>query len=77
MIKRGTVCFIYFVMFFPSFIRLCDYLVVTMLHRLSIYSVETVLKTFQRRISNSVQIKDLVQPIPESIEEQEKILQVY
>lgn len=62
--------------FLPSFIRLCDYLVVTMLHRMAVVSAKTILHTLQSQTSKVVEIKDLVQPIPESIEEQEKLLQV-
>ena len=57
-----------------SFIRLCDYLVVTMLHNLTVKSVTHILTVLHDQLSKPVEIHDLVQPIPEDVEEQEKIL---
>lgn len=61
---------------FCSFIRLCDYLVITMLHRMSVFSAKTILGTLECQTNKATQITDLVKPIPESTEEQEKLLQV-
>ena len=59
-----------------SFIRLCDFIVVTMLHDLSVRSASSILTVLQDQVSESVDMFDLVQPIPDDIEEQEKALQV-
>lgn len=63
--------------FFFSFIRLCDYLVITMLHRLSVSSAGVILHTLECQTDKFITVTDLVQPIPESTEEQEQLLQVY
>lgn len=47
-----------------------------MLHRMSVYSAEMILFTLEDQTDKIIHIKDLVQPIPDSTEEQEKILQV-
>ncbi len=47
-----------------------------MLHKLSVYSVKTVLHHLKSKTVKFIEIEDLVQPIPDSIEEQESILQV-
>lgn len=57
-----------------SFIRLCDYLVVTMLHNLTFKSVSHILTTLHEQHSKPVEIHDLAEPIPEDVEEQEKVL---
>jgi hypothetical protein len=65
-----------FYLFFHSFIRLCDYLVISMLHRTSIFSAEIILSTLEDQTSQTIHVKDIVPPIPENVEEQEKLLQV-
>ena len=65
-----------YVHFFSSFIRLCDYLVITMLHRMSVHSAEKILFTLEDQTTQIIQVQDLIKSIPESIEEQEKLLQV-
>lgn len=62
--------------FFSSFIRLCDYLVITMLHDLSVSSAKSILETLEQQTAKSISIGELVQPIPDTIEEQEQLLQV-
>lgn len=57
-----------------SFIRLCDYLVVTMLHNLTFKSVSHILTTLHEQLSKPVEIHNLAEPIPEDVEEQEKML---
>ena len=59
-----------------SFIRLCDYLVVTMLHDLTVKSTTHILSVLEAQTTKDAQITDLVQELPDSIEEQEKMLQV-
>lgn len=59
-----------------SFIRLCDFIVVTMLHELTVCSASSILTVLQEQVSETVDIVDLVQQIPDDIEEQEKALQV-
>lgn len=61
---------------FCSFIRLCDYFVITMLHRMAVVSAGTILHTLECQTNKAIEIADLVEPIPESTEEQEKLLQV-
>ena len=53
-----------------SFIRLCNYLVVTMLHDLTVKSVSTILSTLHDQLAKPVEIADIVQPIPDDIDEQ-------
>ena len=55
-----------------SFIRLCDYLVVTMLHNLTFKSA--ILNTLHEQLSKPVEIHNLAESIPEDVEEQEKML---
>ena len=62
--------------FSDSFIRLCDYLVVTMLHNLTVTSAGEVLKVLHEQTAEDISISDLVTDIPDDIEEQEKMLQV-
>jgi len=57
-----------------SFIRLCDYLVVTMLHNLTFKSVSHILNTLHEQLSKPVEIHNLAESIPEDVEEQEKML---
>ena len=45
-----------------------------MLHDLALRSAEHILKTLQSQLKKCVEIKDLVQPIPEELEDQEKVL---
>ena len=59
-----------------SFIRLCDYLVVTMLHNLVVASASAVLKVLQDQTKRDTAVDNLIDSIPEDIEEQERILQV-
>lgn len=59
-----------------SFIRLCDYLVVTMLHNLAVMSASAVLDVLQEQTSTDIAVSNLVKEIPDDIEEQERILQV-
>ena len=59
-----------------SFIRLCDYLVITMLHKMAVVSADAILETFEYQTNLVIEITDLVQPIPDSTEEQESLLQV-
>ena len=61
---------------FNSFIRLCDYLVVTMLHNLAVTSASTVLKVLREQTEKDLIVSDLVTEIPDDIEEQERMLQV-
>lgn len=61
---------------FYSFVRLCDYLVITMLHRMSVFSAEVILLILEDQTSQIIHVEDIVQPIPESTEEQEKLLRV-
>ena len=62
---------------FPcSFIRLCDYLVVTMLHGLTLQSCTQLLSLLQSQLEKAVEVTDIVKAIPEDVDEQEKILQV-
>ncbi len=70
------ICSFFIVCILCRFIRLCDYLVVTMLHDLSTTSVEFVLKKLQLQVSKSVVVSDFITPIPNSIEKQEAMLQV-
>lgn len=60
-----------------SFIRLCDYLVVTMLHNLVVASASTVLEVLQEQTLKDITVDNLVDGIPDDIEEQERILQVF
>lgn len=60
-----------------SFIRLCDYLVVTMLHNLTVASASAVLEVLQQQTAKEATITDLVKDIPDDIEEQERMLQVH
>lgn len=48
-----------------------------MRHDLSVRSAQHVLQALQEGLNKTVGIKDLVQPIPDSIEEQEKVLQEF
>ena len=59
-----------------SFIRLCDYLVVTMLHNLTVTSATAVLEVLREQTAEDISVSDLVTDIPDDIEEQEKMLQV-
>ena len=59
-----------------SFLRLCDYLVVTMLHDLTVKSTTHILSVLKAQTAKDAQIVDLVRELPDSIEEQEKMLQV-
>ena len=53
-----------------SFIRLCNYLMVTMLHHLTVKSVSSILSILHDQLAKPVEIADLVQPIPDDIDEQ-------
>ena len=64
------------IIFLDSFIRLCDYLVVTMLHNLAVTSASTVLDVLCEQTAKNITVSDLVTEIPDDIEEQEKMLQV-
>ena len=55
------------------YIRLCDYLVVTMLHNLIIFSMEDLLHNFQKLVDQPVEIEDIAEPIPEDEMEDEKV----
>ena len=59
-----------------SFIRLCDYLVISMLHKMTVFSARDILHTLQYQTEKRIHIQDLVKPIPDTIEDQEKLLQV-
>lgn len=59
-----------------SFIRLCDYLVVSMLHKMTVFSAWDIFHTLQGQTEKLVHVEDLIQRIPDSIEEQEQLLQV-
>ena len=59
-----------------SFIRLCDYLVVTMLHSLTVDSCAGLLSVLQSQLLKAVEVTDIVKTIPDNVEEQEKVLQV-
>ena len=61
---------------FYSFVRLCDYLVVTMLHKLAVMSASAVLDVLQEQTAGDIPISNLVKEIPDDIEEQERMLQV-
>lgn len=50
------------------FIRLCDYLVVTMLHNLTFKSVSHILNTLHEQLSKPVEIHNLAESIPEDVE---------
>ena len=52
---------------FPShsFILLCDYLVVTMLHDLATNSMSTILSILTSQFAKAVEITELAPPIPE------------
>ena len=65
------------IVLFYSFIRLCDYLVVTMLHNLAMTSASAVLDVLQEQTAGDITISNLVKEIPDDIEEQESMLQVY
>ena len=60
-----------------SFIRLCDYLVVTMLHDLAVKSTSHILDILKIQTARDAEIADLVRELPDDIEEQEKMLQVH
>ena len=47
-----------------------------MLHSLSVNSAKEVLKIFQQQTLKTIEITDLVEPIPDTIEELEQMLQV-
>ena len=47
-----------------------------MLHNLTVKSTSYILNTLVQQTGKVVEMKDLVQDIPDDIEEQEKILQV-
>ena len=59
-----------------SFIRLCDYLVVTMLHNLAVTSASAVFNVLQEQTAMDITVSTLVKEIPDDIEEQERMLQV-
>ena len=59
-----------------SFIRLCDYLVVTMLHGLTRHSCSRLLNLLRLQLEKAVEVTDIVKDIPEDVEELEKTLQV-
>ena len=59
-----------------SFIRLCDYLVVTMLHNLAVTSASAVLDVLKEQTAKGITVSDLIKDIPDDIEEQEAMLQV-
>ena len=59
-----------------SFIRLCDYLVVTMLHGLTVHSCTGLLSVLKSQLVKAVEVTDIVKTIPDDVEEQEKVLQV-
>ncbi len=60
-----------------SFIRLCDYLVVTMLHDLAVKSTSHILDILKIQTARDAEITNLVRELPDDIEEQEKMLQVH
>lgn len=43
---------------------------------MSVFSAETIFSTLEEQTDQVTPVKDIVQPIPESTEEQEKLLQV-
>ena len=47
-----------------------------MLHKMFVFSAETIFSTLNDQINQPVDLKEFLQPIPDSIEEQEKVLQV-
>lgn len=47
-----------------------------MLHRMAVVSAGTILHTLECQTRKAIAIIDLVEPIPDSTEEQEKLLQV-
>ena len=55
------------------FIRLCDYLVVNMLHKLALASVEHILVGLQRLVAQHIAIDDITEPIAEDETEGEPI----
>ena len=48
-----------------------------MLHSLTLHSCDGLLHVLQSQLVKAVEVKDIVKPIPEDVEEQEKILQVW
>ena len=47
-----------------------------MLHKMSVFSAETILHTLESQTNQTISVADFIKPIPESIEEQEALLQV-
>lgn len=47
-----------------------------MLHKMSVFSAETILHTLEIQTNQAISVADFIKHIPESIEEQEALLQV-
>ena len=56
------------------FIRLCDYLILTMLHDLTLDSGKHLLNSLKHLVDQAVEIEDIAEPIPEDEQEDEKVL---
>ena len=55
------------------FIRLCDYIVVNMLHDLTLASVRHILFSLQELLNRTIEIEDIAKPIPEDEEDDETV----
>ncbi len=55
------------------FIRLCDYLVISMLHDLTLASVKYILSTLEGFLQDTITIEDIAQPIKEDEDDDESI----
>ena len=56
------------------FIRLCDYVILSMLHDLTLDSEKHLLQSLSERASHVTEIEDFAEPIPDDEEEDEKVL---
>ena len=56
------------------FIRLCDYVILSMLHDLTLDSEKHLLQSLRERASHVTEIEDFAEPIPDDEEEDEKVL---
>ena len=55
------------------FIRLCDYLVINMLHDLTLSSIQYILSTLEGFLQETIKIEEIAQPIKEDEDEDESI----
>ena len=56
------------------FIRLCDYIILSMLHDLTLGSEKHLLQCLKERASCVIEIEDFAEPIPDDEEEDEKVM---